>query len=365
MTKRNRSDGAAVGIHQVLVVASPGDAITNMARGLQKLLQTVGPSEIYAQHIDATLVDDVLPLSEYRSRHSRNVLVFHASMGQPEVHEFLMTRREAVVLVYHNVTPAQYFEPFDPVFSTLLAEGRRELEALRPRVASALAASAYNARELEAIGYRDVRVVPPLIGNDRLFEVEPREATMHHLATFESPIMLSVGQVLPHKRPDILVEAMHIAESYLGFRSFLLLVGHQRLPGYARAIRDQVRELNVLGIHLVGAVDDADLAAMFTSASVVVTASEHEGFCLPLVEAMRFGKPVLARSCAAIPETVDGAGLLLPEDAGPALFAEAMDELVANEALQRELAARGHERVSALDAAAADSVIVDALLEVV
>ena len=93
-----------------------------------------------------------------------------------------------------------------------------------------------------------------------------------------------------------------------------------------------------------------------------MTASEHEGFCLPLVEAMRFGKPIVARSCAAIPETVGDAGLLLPEAAGPCLYAEAVAELVSNRSLQDQLAARGRERVTALDAAAADAVLVDALL---
>ena len=110
---------------------------------------------------------------------------------------------------------------------------------------------------------------------------------------------------------------MHIAETYLGMRGFLMLVGHQRLERYTRAIREQVQELNLAGVHVVGAVDEADLAAMFRSADAVVTASEHEGFCIPLLEAMTFEKPIVARACAAIPETVGDAALLVPADAGP------------------------------------------------
>jgi glycosyltransferase involved in cell wall biosynthesis len=354
-----------VGIHQILVVASPGDAITNVALALRDLLRKVGPSEIYARHVDPRLNDDVMPLDRYASRHVRNVLIFHASMGQPDVHEFLLARRETIVLWYHNITPPEYFEPYDLAFASLLSAGRLELTALRPQVALAIADSAYNARELQAVGYRNVRVIPPMMGTRHLQEVEPRASTVEHLATFDAPIFLSVGQLLPHKRPDFLIEAMHISETYLHMANHLLLVGHQRIPRYTRAVRDQVRELNVSRIHVVGSVDEPELAAMFQSADVVVSASEHEGFCLPLVEAMRYGKPIIARACAAVPETVDGAALLLPDYAGPAMYADAMLELTANPPLGEALTARAAERVAELDAAAEDSVVLDALLDVV
>src|ERR1700687_166610 len=95
------SEPAGVGIHQVLVAASPGDAITNMALGMRRLLRRVGPSEIYARHIAPSLFDDVLPIMTYRPRQpSRSVLIFHASIGQSEVHEFLTSRAEPLVLVY-------------------------------------------------------------------------------------------------------------------------------------------------------------------------------------------------------------------------------------------------------------------------
>jgi glycosyltransferase involved in cell wall biosynthesis len=360
-----RSPSSDVGIHQILVVASPGDAITNVAIALRDLLRNIGPSEIYARHVDPRLEQDVLPLENYVTHHVRNVLIFHASMGQPEVHEFLLTRRETLVLWYHNITPPEYFEPYDVVFAELLAAGRRELNALRSRVALTIADSAYNARELEAIGYRNVRVIPPMMGSRHLENVEPRASTVDHLATFDAPIFLSVGQLLPHKRPDFLIETMHISETYLHLADFLMLVGHQRIPRYTRAVRDQIRELNMLRVHVVGSVDDADLAAMYHMASVVVSASDHEGFCLPLVEAMRFGKPIVARACAAIPETVDGAAVLLPDYAGPEMYAEALLELSAQPSLGEQLTARASVRIAELDSAADDSVVLGALLGVV
>ena len=353
------------GIHQIVASASPGDAITNLAFALRAVLRSIGPSEIFARHISPALHGDVLPLQHYRTRHARNLLILHASIGEPVVHDFITTRPEPIVLVYHNVTPPAYFEDYDLAFAELLDLGRREVELLRPRVAGAIADSEYNARELEAMGYRDVRVVPPVVDLHRLANVEPRQSTLDHLAGLGAPILLSVAQLMPHKRPDFLVEMLHVADTYLGMRAYLMLVGHHRLERYTRAICNQVRELNLVGVHVVGAVDDADLAAMYRSASVVVSASEHEGFCLPIVEAMAFDVPVVARAWAAIPETVGDAAFLLPPHEGPVLYAEAVTELLANDPLQSSLVANGRRRVAEFDAHPPDVALVEALLEVV
>jgi glycosyltransferase involved in cell wall biosynthesis len=365
MSRPVQGGPAAVGIHQILVSASPGDAITNLALGTRRLLRRVGPSEIYAHHIAPELHDDVLPLAKYDARHARNILIFHASIGQSAVHEFLTSRTEPLVLVYHNVTPGKYFEPYDPIFAGLLDLGRREVEVLRPRVACAMADSHYNAAELEAMGYRDVRVVPPVVNLRRLSKVAPRKSTMHHLESLGGPMLLSVGQLMPHKRPDFLVQMMHIADTYLGMRGTLMLVGHQRLDRYTRAIREQVVELNLPGVHVVGAVDEADLAAMYRSADVVVTASEHEGFCIPLVEAMTFDAPVVARACAAIPETVGDAALLLPEHKGPTFFAEGVAQVLGDHEARDQLVAAGRRRLAALEHHSPDIAVVETLLEVV
>jgi glycosyltransferase involved in cell wall biosynthesis len=232
-------------------------------------------------------------------------------------------------------------------------------------VIGAIAASEFNARELETMGYRDVRVVPPTADLRRLVNVEPRAETMQSLAALGRPIMLSVGQLMPHKRPDFLVQMMHAAETYLGMEGLLFLVGHQRLERYTRAIQQQILELNLQNVRLLGAVDDRDLAAMYRSAYLVVTASEHEGFCLPLVEAMTFGKPIVARACAAIPETVGDAALLLPPEQGPEFYAEAVTEGFGNDALRAALVAGSVRRLAELERRPPEVGMLDALVEVV
>jgi glycosyltransferase involved in cell wall biosynthesis len=366
MLDRSTSESAdGVGIHQILASASEGDAITNLALATRDLLRKVGPSEIYARHVPPEMEDDIREIVDYNHRHSRNVLIVHASIGQAEVHEFLLSRKEPLVLVYHNITPASFYEDLDPFFADLLSIGRHEIEVLRSRVVVAMADSHYNARELEAMGYEDVRVVPPVVHLHRFDGIEPNPATLEALGQIDAPWLLSVGQLLPHKRPDYLIQMMHLAETYQGAGARLLLVGHQRLEKYANAIREQVRELNLDKVHLIGPVPDADLVAYFQASSAVVTASEHEGFCLPLLEAMSMDKPIIARSFAAIPETVGDAALLLPPHVGPTFYAEAMTELMANRPLQEHLVARGRARIAELGARTPDTAILETLLQVV
>jgi glycosyltransferase involved in cell wall biosynthesis len=356
----------AFGIHQILAAASPGDAITNAALEYRDVLRRVGPSEIFARHIAPSSAGEVLPLSAYRACGSQGVLVYHASIGEPMVAAFLRSRHEPIVLVYHNITPANYFVDLDETFAELLVLGRDELEFIRPRVARAITDSHFNARELEAIGYEDVRVIPPVVDPLRLVRTTPDVGTTKHLdRTFHEPMLLFVGQLLPHKRPDLLVEAMHVAVTYFGLRATLLLVGQNRFSRYADAISAQTHELNLPAVHVIGLVDDAKLAAMFRRAAAFVTVSEHEGFCVPLLEAMAFDVPVIARACAAIPETVGDGGLLLPQWAGSELIAETIVRVLEDTALHADLVARGRRRLGELTALDPSRAMLEAIAEVV
>ena len=354
------------GIHQILAAASPGDAITNVALEYRDVLRRVGPSDVFARHIAPSSADEVRPLSEFGQDGSGGLLVYHASIGEPAVSAFLLSRPEPIVLVYHNITPAKYFDGIDDTFAELLVLGRLELESIRHRVTLAIADSKFNAEELHAIGYEDVRVIPPVVDPYRLVRMQPDRATLTHIdTTFNSPMLLFVGQVLPHKRPDLLVKAMHVAATYFGVEAHLLLVGQNRFARYADAVSAQIRELNLANVHVVGPVEDARLAAMFRRAIAFVTASEHEGFCVPVLEAMAFDVPVVARACAAIPETVADGGLLLPSWAGAELIAEAIARVIDDSALRRDLVERGRARLREFTEMDASVSMLAAISEVV
>lgn len=340
-------------IHQVLVTASPGDAITNSALEVRDLLRRVGPSELFARYIHPDLAGEVRRLDEYDHDRSRwtphDLLLFHASIGEPHVFSFISERPERLVLLYHNISPAPPFLPYDPAFAGLLEAGRRELAALRDRAVLALADSSFNAEELRALGYPDVRVTKLIVDVSRLRSIEPDPETVAWLDQIEGPVLLFVGQLLPHKRPDLLLKAFHVLVTYLCPDAHLLLVGMNRLPGYAEALESFRRELNLGAASFRGPLALPAWAAHFRRADAFVTASEHEGFLVPLVESFAFGVPTVARAHGAIPETMGGAGLLLPPDDDAVLLAEAMAEVVTNGALRERLVARGTERLAAFD----------------
>lgn len=355
-------------IHQLLVSASAGDAITNAAFEVRAVLRKVCPSDIYARYFDARLSDEVLPMKSYDHRRSADpagdLLIFHASIGEPGVASFLRDRPERLVLMYHNISPAEAFRPYDPAFAGLLDAGRRDLAELRDRVFMALADSAYNARELEDLGYRDVRVTPLVIDPEALRSVEPDAQASNHLATnIEGPVILFVGQTLPHKRPDLLLQAYHLLVTYLVPDANLTLVGAPRLPSYHTALQTYVKELNLSRAWLTGQVTRGQLASFYRRADLFATASEHEGFCVPPVEAMSFGIPVVARSYGAVPETVGDGGLLLPAGSSAALLAEAMAAIITDGGLRADLIDRGRRRLVAFDPDAARATLLSHLMD--
>ena len=357
-------------IHQILHSAAAGDAVTNSALHYRSLLRRIGPSEVYAAHFQPGLADEVLPLGSYDARPSSrtggNVLLYHLSIGSPEVFAFLLGRRERVGIVYHNITPSEYFRPFDPEFADHVDEGRRQLELLRHRADLAIAVSRYNAAELEQVGYRNVRVAAAVADPEHLLTVTPDPGLTAALdAELEGPLVLFVGQLLPHKRPDLLLAAYHVLATYILPEAHIAFVGPRRLPGYGLAVERFARELNLKRVRFYGWVRNEDLAALYRKADVVVTTSEHEGFCVPLLEAMGFEVPVIARAFAAIPDTLGDGGLLLPAEDDPLLIAEAMGAVLGDDDVRADLTARGRARLDELDSAAAQTSFLESLLEIV
>ncbi|MEW6471849.1 MAG: glycosyltransferase [Actinomycetota bacterium] len=354
-----------MGIHQVVAGASAGDAVTNTALGFQGILQRVGPSGIFARYVDPRLDGKVAPLGAYAACADRDdILIYHASIGEPEVVRFLLESPQRLVLVYHNITPARYFVPYDATFANLLATGRRELVMLRDRVLMALAVSNYNANELQAVGYEDVRVSPLPVDPWVLRSLEPDERMVAEVDAIKGPLILFVGQILPHKRPDLLLHAFHLLVTHIRPDANLAMLGPTRLDGYYRALQQQARELNLSNALVPGWLRAEELVAFYRAASLFVTMSEHEGVCVPLLEAMSFDVPVVARAFAAIPETMGNAGILLPPEDDPALVAEALAALLDDEPLRGQLVARGRKRIGEVDSDAAVAAFLDHLASI-
>ncbi|MDQ6840131.1 MAG: glycosyltransferase [Actinomycetota bacterium] len=356
---------------QVLVGAAPGDAVTRCALEIDRMVAPVADTAIRARYIDPAVSAVIVPLDapEHGPPASDDdVVVLHVSIGEPDVSRWLGDRPERLAVVYHNISPAASFEDHDPAFADLLRLGRAELPTLAGRSELTLADSEFNATELRHVGFADVRVCPLVFDPGALDSAGPSTTTVRHLREVTTgPVILFVGQLLPHKRVDWLLQAYFILVTYLLPEAHLIMVGPAPLPGYHRVLQDFANELNLDRAWIAGRVSDADLAAFYRRADVVATASEHEGFCAPLLEAMAFGAPLVARRFAAIPETLGDAGVLVEADDPPAVFAEALFELTSEPGcrLGRTLADRGRQRLQTIGPGPARAILRRNLAELV
>lgn len=355
-------------IHQAMVSARPGDAVTNAALDLRSLLREIGPSDIYSRYVHESLHHDVWELKDREWKTSASpesdLLVYHASIGEPDAYSFLLSRPERLVVYYHNISPPERWDEYDPTMAGLLRTGRAEVAGLADRAVMAVAVSEYNAAELRDMGYRDVRIAPLAMDPRRLVDIAPIPEQAARLDSLMGPVVLFVGQVVPHKRVDFLLEMFHVLTTYHCRPATLAVVGHHRLARLSQSLERFRAELNLSQVIMTGAVTDAELAGWYRRADVLVTASEHEGFWAPPLEAMAHGVPVVARSFGAIPETVGDAGLLLDPESGPEVMAEAVARVLEDVSLRETLVKRGYERAASYDADRARAALLSHLMSV-
>jgi len=324
-------------VDQILVDLHYGDAVGNEALAVRALLRGAGiASDIWAERVDDRLAKEALPVDGYLERSNpEDVCLFHLAVGDraPRIVRDSLSR---LVLIYHNVTPPDFFLGFSPELIRLGEQGRRLLGELRDRAELALAKSEFSRADLVRAGYPRSAVLPILFDFSR-YEQAPAPV-VRRLYGDGRTNLLFVGRLAPNKRVEDLIRSFAVYARFLDPRSRLLLVGSDAGQGpYRRGLEALARELQVADrVVFTGHVDDAELAAYYSVAHLFVCLSEHEGFGVPLIEAMHFGVPVLAYDAAAVAETLGGAGVLL-RDKDPELVAELIHTLVRDEPLRRRV----------------------------
>jgi glycosyltransferase involved in cell wall biosynthesis len=306
--RRRRNDRA---IHQVLPGIDYGDAISNQVVFTREVLHDLGyRSEIFAVHIGEPMLDLAKPFSAGAIAPD-DALLYHHSIGS-ELTAHVVRHRGPKVLLYHNITPAHFFVPWDPSFARILEDGRKELHEMASAFPVSAGASIYNAEELREAGFRDPSVAPIFVEPMRWNQAaDPQWMTA--LQDGRTNILF-VGRVAPNKCQHDLLAAFR---EYLSFDpdARLVLVGvWPDGDPYARFLHDEAVRLGVSHhVFMTWRVTDAQLLACYRTAHLFWSMSEHEGFCVPLVEAMWFDVPVLAYRSSAVPETLGSAGMLFTE----------------------------------------------------
>lgn len=342
-------------INQWVPAAHRGDAIGDSARRVRTLLREKGhQSDLFALSMDDDLRDDVRPFADPAARRG-DVTIFHFALPSPMTAAFAQVPG-ARVLQYHNITPAHFFAGYDPALCRLAMLGRRELATLAGHVDLALGDSTFNRQELDDLGFAPTGVMPIAIDTGRITEA-PRRPALERLLLDDGLVnILFVGRVAPNKKIEDYVRLAEQYKRYVDLDYRFLFVGkYDAVPPYYAAVRGLMREYHLPSDRLIftGPVPNEDLATYYRCADVYVSLSEHEGFCVPLLEAMAAGVPVLAYGAAAVPETMGGAGVVFnPKDlefAAEWLGALAHDERIRRPVIDGQyarLAAFGDARIS-------------------
>ena len=297
-------------VHQVLATLGYGDAIGHEVLGIQRALRRAGfRSEIFVETADPRLehvTRDYRDLPEGSA--PDRVLIHHFSIGS-RASRLAFALPDKMALVYHNITPPEYFIGVHPLLVQLCFMGRRELRAYVPRVVLALGDSEFNRQELVQLGFTSTGVLPVVPSFDHLDGVPDR--LLAGAFDDEWVNVLFVGRVIPNKRFEDVLRAFHAYKSRFNPRSRLLLVGsYAGFDLYFAMLQDLLARLGTPDVHFLGHVSNEELTALYDVADLFLCASEHEGFCVPLVEAFHKRVPVLAYAATAVPATLDGGGVL-------------------------------------------------------
>jgi glycosyltransferase involved in cell wall biosynthesis len=334
-------------VHQFVPALLPRDATGDHTLALRDALRSTGwESDIYVESAHDDMWHHAVYFERYPERAKPgDILLYHLSTASP-VADFLMDRPETLVLDYHNITPSSFYDGWEDHTSDKVALARIQAAALAPVASLGIADSAFNAAELRRMGCPTATVVPILVDiDDRTPDVDGAELARLARDHGSATVLLFVGRISPNKTQHHLVEALWFYRRWYDPHARLHLVGPAVTSTYFDAVfafadelglRDAVRH----GEHL----SDAELAAWYADADVFVCLSEHEGFCIPLLEAMQSGLPIVAFAAGAVPETLGNAGLVI-ESKRPSVVASAVDRIRSDKLLADQLVTAGHRRL--------------------
>jgi len=339
-----------VRVDQLVPAYHRGDAIGDESAYLRQFFRSQGfPSEVYRLTCDKGLEGESREFSAYPAPASSDVAILHFALPSPLTESFRRLPCKKII-IYHNITSPEFFRGFSEEMAKLARLGWEELRSLAPAVDLSLADSRYNAQELVDLGFKDVHVFPLFV--DFAKYEKPVNAFVHKLFRDERTNVLFVGRVAPNKKIEDLIRIIFYYKKYISPLVRLIIVGKTAsLPSYYQSLVKLADDffLKPDEICFAGHVPDDEMFALYRAADVFLSLSEHEGFCLPLVESMIFDVPIIAYNCTAVPETLDGAGILINEKKVERV-AELVDIVARNKDIREKITKRQRMRLEKLKA---------------
>lgn len=334
-------------IIQVLSTIANGDAVSNDAIAFDKVIKGMGYSTgIYAESIVSNVERGVArPLDKIGELNKSDIIMYHFSTGTKlnyDIAEYPCRK----ILVYHNVTPPEFFRGNDERFAGICEYGLEGARYLADKVDYCLAVSEFNRQDLINMGYKcRIDVLPIVIPMDD-YKRKPSRDFMIDYGSDNRTNVLFTGRIAPNKKQENVIAAFYYYRKLYNNKARLILAGSYRAedPYYLRLV-DYVTRLGIQDdVVFTGHIKFNEIIACFKTADVFLCMSEHEGFCVPVVEAMMFQVPVVARAVAAVPETMNYKGMLL-DSSDPIVAAGCIDKVITDSHLRKTLVELGNARV--------------------
>jgi L-malate glycosyltransferase len=322
-------------ISQILPSITTGDAVSNECLRMQETLKANGfTSNIYAEHIDSRLASRVISHKKYVDSVNK-ILIFHYSIGS-ELTAFVKSLKSKKVMRYHNITPSEYFISYNDQLAYLCNKGRMDLRIICNDFVMSIADSEYNRNELVELGYKNVEVLPVMTDPDRYNHVTLNQNILLRLSGKKNIVF--VGKLAPNKAQKDLIRCFYYYTKYIEPDSYLILVGsYDGFEKYYRELLQMVRSLGLNNVILTGKVSFNDLESYYKCADLFLCMSDHEGFCVPIIEAMRHHIPIMAYNSTAIPYTLGDSGILVNDKNNHIEIAEMANEVICDQSLRVKL----------------------------
>lgn len=354
-------------VDQLVPTFAAHDAIGNHVLQVRDALRARGhQSDIFCENIGPQLTREARPFADTVAAGGRDRALLYQSSTDSKMVPWIIEQAKAgtpVLSNYHNITPAPYFDRWEPRAAASMRRARTELKELAPVVGLALTDSDFNTGELLELGYAEAATSPLLIDIDAFRQTPDPQALarLRQARQGGGHRWLFVGRLAPNKCQHDVIAAFAVYRKLADPDAHLTLVGSASAPRYETALRRMVRDLELDGsVELAAGVPGPELRAYYAAADVFVCQSEHEGFCVPILEAMVAGLPVVAHAATAVPGTVGDAGVLL-DDKDPLTVAVVVAELLEDTGRRDELVARAEERARAWELPTTSARFIDAV----
>ncbi len=289
-----------------------GDAIGNEALYMNTLLKGAGyNSKIYAEYIPTeSLRKTNFFFKKSIKCNKEDIILYHLSTYSV-INDWILTQKCRKIMIYHNITPPSFFENYSRKDKDLCLNGYIQTEKLKNEFDLVLADSNYNNEQLNKLGFScPIKILPVLLSFDDYKKVPEKEIVEKYSDDYINIIF--VGRIVPNKCQEDIISAFSYYQKYYNPKSRLFLVGkYTGMEKYYLRLRDYADKLKINNIDFLGHVTFKELLAYYYVSNLFLCMSEHEGFCVPLVEAMFFKKPILAYNSTAVAETIWPGGVLM------------------------------------------------------